>query len=86
MLSEKDLYRLAVSRSFVTEHDVNTIALEHTRVLSSSDFRDSLDETKDDPAARAVVRLEAELDSYPLRVNWNANTPEEMELVGGLDS
>lgn len=86
LLGEKDLYRLAVSRSFVTEDDVNTIALEHARVLSSSEFHDSLNETKDDPAARAVVRLKGALDSYPFRVNWNANTPEEMGLVGGLDS
>lgn len=81
-LSDKDLYRLAVSRSLVTDEDVDQIALEHVRVLTSEEFRDALNETRNDPAARAVVRLEAELDSYPFRVNWDANTPEEMSLIG----
>lgn len=58
-------------------------ALAFASVMESSEFNSALEETEGDPKARARVRLEAELDAYPYRVNWNAETPEEMQLVFG---
>lgn len=55
-LCARDLYRLAVTRSFVTNDDVDQIALEHARVLFSSEYRYSLDETRDD-GRQCALRL-----------------------------
>ena len=81
-LGAKDRYRLYFTRSLMTPEDEEDFALEYADVHSSGEFEDALEEAGDDRAARAMVRLEAELDSYPYRVDWDARTPEEMSLVG----
>lgn len=80
-LSAKDQYRLAFTRSLIVSDDEEDFALNYADMHSGSEFFDALEEAGDDKAARAVVRLETELDSYPYRVDWDAQTPAEMDLV-----
>ncbi len=66
-LSPRDRWRLACARSTLEPQDGAAFALNHAAVLASGDFQDDLELAGDDPAERAVVRLEAELDCYPDR-------------------
>ncbi len=77
-LSDKDRFRLAYTRSLMTLEDEEDFALSYANTVESSEYNDAIQETTGDPEARARVKLEGELDSYPYRVDWDADTPEEM--------
>lgn len=64
-LSPRDRWRLAFARAHLKPEHEEDFALRYARLHASGEFHDDLLEAGDDPAERAVVRLEAELDSYP---------------------
>ncbi len=66
-LSPRDRWRLGFARAYLEPEQQADFALRYARLHASGDFQDDLNEADDDPAERALVRLEAELDSYPSR-------------------
>ncbi len=64
-LSDKDRYRLAFTRSLMTPEHEEDFALAFADMMESAEYNDGLEETCGNPKARAVVRPEAELDSFP---------------------
>jgi hypothetical protein len=72
---------LAFTRSLIKPEEEEDFAITYANTVESSEYNDAIEETAGDPEARARVKLEGELDSYPYRVNWDAQTPEEIDLV-----
>lgn len=66
-LSPRDRWRLAFARAHLEPEHEGDFALRFARLHSSGEFQDDLHEAGGDPVQRAVVQLEAELDSYPNR-------------------
>jgi len=64
-LSSRDRWRLAFARAHIEAEQQADFALRYARLHASGEFQDDLNEAGGDPVERAVVRLEAELDSYP---------------------
>ncbi len=65
-LSPRDRWRLVLARATLEPDHEGDFALTYARKNASAEFED-LQEAGDDPLKRALVRLEAELDSYPAR-------------------
>lgn len=66
-LNARDRWRLVVARATLEPDDEGDFADRYARLHASSEFHEDLHEAGDDPKERALVRLEAELDSYPYR-------------------
>jgi hypothetical protein len=66
-LSPRDKWRLVVARATLEPEHEADFSLAYARKHASAEFHDDLHEAGADPAELALVRLEAELDSYPAR-------------------